>query len=127
MTILNNVNVGTLEQVTKDAETDKSKVKRTQKVEGEWLSDEGGPQFRAEMTFEGGKIIMESDRPKNLGGGGSRPGPLHYCFFGLASCYTATFAAIASMMGIELKMLKRRCARGDIDKEEYEEEKKDLD
>lgn len=35
MIILNNVNVGTLEQVTKDAETDKSKVKRTQKVEGE--------------------------------------------------------------------------------------------
>ncbi len=105
MTILNNVNVSKLEQITREAETDKSKVKRTQKIEGEWLLEEGGPQFRAEVSFEGGKIIMESDQPKNLGGGGSRPGPLHYCFFGLASCYTATFAAMASQMGIRLKKL----------------------
>ena len=108
MKILNNVDVGRLEQVIKEAETDKSKVKRTQKVEGEWLLTEGGPQFRAEINFEGGKIVMESDQPKNLGGGGSRPGPLHYCFFGLVSCYTATFATMASMMGIELKRLTAR-------------------
>ncbi len=105
MTILNNINVGRLEQVIKEAETDKSKVKRTQKISGEWLLEEGGPQFRAEVNFEGGKIVMESDQPKNLGGGGTRPGPLHYCFFGLVSCYTATFATMASMMGIELKKL----------------------
>ena len=108
MTILNNVNVGMLEQVTKEAETDKSKLKRTQKVNGEWLLEEDGPQFRAEVTFEGGKIVMESDQPTNLGGGGSRPGPLHYCFFGLVSCYTATFATTASMMGIELRKLTAR-------------------
>jgi len=48
MTILNNVNVGRLEQVTKEAEIDKSKVKQTQKVDGEWLFEEGGPQFKAE-------------------------------------------------------------------------------
>ncbi len=105
MTILNNVNVSMLEQVTREAETDKSKVKRSQKIEGEWLLEEGGPQFKAEVNFEGGKIVMESDQPKNLGGGGTRPGPLHYCFFGLVSCYTATFATMASMMGIELKKL----------------------
>lgn len=113
MTILNNVNAGRLEQVIREAETDKSKVKRTQKVNGEWLLDEGGPQFRAEVNFEGGKIIMESDQPTNLGGGGTRPGPLHYCFFGLASCYTATFAAMASMMGIELKRLTAKL-EGDL-------------
>jgi len=113
MTILNNVNVGTLEQVIKDAETDKSKVKRTQKVEGEWLLEEGGPQFRAEVNFEGGKIIMESDQPKNLGGGGTRPGPLHYCFFGLVSCYTTTFATMASMMGIRLQKLTAKL-EGDV-------------
>jgi len=113
MTILNNVNVGALEQVIKDAETDKSKVKRTQKVEGEWLLEEGGPQFRAEVNFEGGKIIMESDQPKNLGGGGTRPGPLHYCFFGLVSCYTTTFATMASMMGIRLQKLTAKL-EGDV-------------
>jgi len=105
MAILNNVNVGILEQVITEAEIDKSKVKRSQKIEGEWLLDEGGPQFRAEVSFEGGKIVMESDQPKNLGGGGTRPGPLHYCFFGLVSCYTATFAVMASQMGIRLRKL----------------------
>lgn len=105
MTVLNNVNVGMLEQVVKEAQTDKSKVKRQQKIEGEWLLKEGGPQFRAEISFEGGKMVMESDQPKNLGGGGTRPGPLHYCFFGLVSCYTSTFATMASQMGIRLKKL----------------------
>ena len=113
MKVLNNVNVGILEQVTKEVETDKSKVRRSQKVEGEWLLEEGGPQFRAEMNFEGGKIVMESDQPKNLGGGGTRPGPLHYCFFGLVSCYTATFAAMASQMGIRLRKLTAKL-EGDL-------------
>lgn len=105
MAILNNVNAGALEQVAREAQTDKSKVKRTQKIEGEWLLAEGGPQFRAEVSFEGGKIVMESDQPKNFGGGGTRPGPLHYCFFGLVACYTSTFAAMASMMGLKLRKL----------------------
>ncbi len=113
MATLNNVNVGTLEQIAKEAESDKSKVKRSQKVDGEWLLEEGGPQFRAEVSFEGGKIVMESDQPQNLGGGGTRPGPLHYCFFGLVSCYTATFATMASQMGIELKKLTARL-EGDL-------------
>lgn len=108
MTIQNNVNVSMLEQVIREAETDKSKLKRTQKIQGEWLLEEGQPQFRAEVSFEGGKVVMESDQPRNLGGGGTRPGPLHYCFFGLVSCYTATFAAMASQMGIELKKVSTR-------------------
>jgi uncharacterized OsmC-like protein len=113
MATLNNVNVGMLEQVIKEGETDKSKVKRSQKLDGEWLLEEGGPQFRAEVSFEGGKIVMESDQPKNLGGGGTRPGPLHYCFFGLVSCYAATFATMASMMGIRLRKLSARL-EGDL-------------
>ena len=113
MATLNNVNVGMLEQVTREAQTDKSKVKRVHKVEGRWLLEEGGPQFRAEVSFEGGKMVMESDQPRNLGGGGTRPGPLHYCFFGLVSCYTATFAAMASQMGISLRKLTARL-EGDL-------------
>lgn len=108
MTILNNVNVSVLERVIKEAETDKSKVKRTQRIEGEWRTDEGGPQFMAKVSYEGGKMIIASDQPTNLGGGGTLPGPLHYCFFGLLACYTATFAAMASMMGIRLKKLTAR-------------------
>ena len=113
MASLNNVNVGVLEQIAKEAGTDKSKVKRQQKIEGEWLLTEGGPQFRAEVGFEGGKVVLESDQPKTLGGGGSRPGPLHYCFYGLLACYTATYAAMAAQMGIKLKKLTSR-VEGDL-------------
>lgn len=113
MTILNNVNVSALEKVVTEAKTDKSKVKRTQKIEGGWRLEEGGPQFQAKVTFEGGKMIMASDQPTNLGGGGTLPGPLHYCFFGLLSCYTATFAAMASMMGIRLNKLTAKL-EGDL-------------
>ncbi|MBI2857683.1 MAG: OsmC family protein [Chloroflexi bacterium] len=108
MSTLNNVNVLSLAQIAAEAKTDPSRVRRTQRIEGEWLLGEGGPQFRAEVSFEGGKVVFESDQPRNLGGGGTRPGPLHYCFFGLVACYTATFAAIAAMEGIELKMLTAR-------------------
>lgn len=114
MSILNNVDVGALEQAVKGAEKDRSRVKRTQRIEGEWLQEAGGPQFRAEINFEGGKVVMESDQPRNLGGGGTRPGPLHYCFFGLVSCYTATFAAMASMMGIKLNKLTAKL-EGNLD------------
>lgn len=108
MAIVNNVNVTALQQIRTEAATDRSKVRRTQKIEGEWLLQEGGPQFRAEVSFEGGKITLEADQPRNLGGGGVRPGPLHYCFFGLAACYTASFAAMAGQMGIKLTRLKAR-------------------
>ncbi len=113
MTTLNNVNVSTLEQVAREAKTDKSKVKRVQKIEGEWLLKAGGPQFRAEISFEGGKAVLEADQPKSLGGGGTTLGPLHYCFFGLTACYTATFASVASQMGIKLTKLTARL-EGDL-------------
>ena len=43
-----------------------------------------------------------------MGGGGNLPGPMHYCFFGLASCYIGTFATMATMLGIKLKKLSVR-------------------
>ncbi len=66
MATLNNVNVGILERVAEEAKTDKSKVKRSQKIDGEWLLEEGGPQFRAEVSFEGGKIVPAVEGPYSL-------------------------------------------------------------
>ena len=91
MAVINNVNVEALEHTAADP----TLLRRKQQAAGEWLLEAGGPQFRAEVSYEGGKVVMESDQPSILGGGGTRPGPLHYCFFGLVSCYTATFAAMA--------------------------------
>lgn len=52
--------------------------------------------------------MFQLDNPTLMGGSGQRPGPMHYCFYGLASCYTGTFATMAAMLGIELKALTVR-------------------
>lgn len=104
MALMNNVNVEALGRTAGDP----ALLRRKQQSAGEWLFEAGGAQFRAEVSFEGGKVVMESDQPTILGGGGTRPGPLHYCFFGLVSCYTATFATVAAQMGLSLKKLSAR-------------------
>ena len=105
---VNNVDIGRIEKFTKEMELESTKAKKTQVIEGEWILEEGGAQFRASISYEGGKTVFQSDQPTNLGGGGTLPGPMHYCFFGLASCYTSTFAAMASMLGIKLEKLSCR-------------------
>ncbi len=58
------------------------------------------------MDVEGKQFNVDADMPTKLGGWGSVPGPIHYCLYGLASCYAFTFAALASMEGVVLKRLE---------------------
>lgn len=102
---VNNVNVDKLKETVASMQKDLSKAKKTNKVEGEW-SLSNGAQFKAEVSFENGKVTFEADQPSFLGGGGLAPGPMIYCLYGSASCYVATFATMAAMEGIELKKLK---------------------
>ena len=67
-----------------------------------------GSSFQSTIEFEDGQTIFEMDNPTFMGGGGNLPGPMHYCFYGLASCYTGTFATMAAMLGIKLKILTTR-------------------
>ncbi len=99
----NNVNVEGLKKAVAEIQADKQKAKRIQMISGQWVFQPGGPQFQAEIAYPGGKMTLESDGPPNMGGEGKRPGPLHYCFYGILSCYTSIFVATASMMGIKLK------------------------
>lgn len=107
MTRINNVDLEVVEKTGKEFKEDPHKARKTQVIEGEWLLEEGGPQFRSQISYERGETTFEADQPRNLGGGGQFPGPMHYCycFYGLASCYTATFATMASQLGITLKKL----------------------
>jgi uncharacterized OsmC-like protein len=105
---INNVDIDKVRQFGEQLTADPSKAKKTQVIEGEWLVQEGEAQFRSTINFEGGQTVFEMDSPTFMGGGGKLPGPMHYCFYGLASCYTATFATMASMLGIELKRLTTR-------------------
>lgn len=108
MARINNVDIEKVKGFGELIKSDPSKARKTQVIEGEWLIKEGPAQFRSTINFEGGQTIFEIDSPTFMGGGGKLPGPMHYCFYGLASCYTATFATMASMLGIELKRLTTR-------------------
>ena len=108
MARINNVDVDKVKEFGEQIKGDPSKAKRTQVIEGEWLLRDGGSQFQSTVNFEGGQATFEVDNPTFMGGGGSLPGPMHYCFSGLASCYIGTFATMASMLGIKLAKLAVR-------------------
>ena len=104
-TRLNNVNLETLERTLETYRTDPAQARTTNRVQGTWNLETGQPQVSAHLTFEGGEITFEADQPTAQGGGGLRPGPMLYCLYGMSSCYAATFATVAAMMGIELTAL----------------------
>ena len=101
----NNVSLEDLEKTLAAFRADPGKGRKTNRLEGVWNLEAGQPQFSARVAFEGGEITLEADQPTGQGGGGSRPGPMLYCLYGLASCYVATFATTAAVMGVELKRL----------------------
>lgn len=113
MSKLNNVNLENVENFANQIIENPDLARKTQVIEGEWLLGESNVQFVSKVKFEGGDIEFKVDNPSFMGGSGSFPGPLHYCFFGLAACYTGTFATMASMLGIELKKLSTR-VEGDL-------------
>ncbi|MEW6195584.1 MAG: OsmC family protein [Bacteroidota bacterium] len=105
MAKINNVNLAGVKAFEEQIKKDSSAARKTQGVEGEWVLEEGGAQFISKIKFEGGETEFKVDNPTFMGGSGSLPGPMHYCFYGLASCYTGTFATMAAMLGIKLKKL----------------------
>ncbi|MFQ5814536.1 MAG: OsmC family protein [Anaerolineae bacterium] len=102
----NNVSLENLEKTLTAFRADPGKARKTNRVEGVWNLEAGHPQFTARVAFEGGEMTLEADQSTGQGGGGTRPGPMLYCLYGLASCYVATFATTAAVMGVELKRLE---------------------
>ncbi len=111
---MNNVNMEKLSELREAVKKDPANAKITPKISGRWIFEDGQPQFRSVMDIEGKEFTVDADMPTKLGGWGTRPGPLHYCLYGLASCYAFTFAAMASMEGVVLKRLELE-AEGHID------------
>lgn len=105
---LNNVDLEKVKNFETKIKNDPSAAKKTQIIKGEWIANDDKVQFQADIEFEGGKTQFKVDNPTFMGGGGNFPGPMHYCFFGLASCYTGTFATMAAMLGIKIKSLTTR-------------------
>jgi len=108
MARLNNVEIEKIQKTEEQLKADPSSARKTQVIEGEWVVTDSEVQFQSSIEFEGGMTLFKADNPTFMGGGGNFPGPMHYCFYGLASCYTGTFATMAAMLGIELKKLMTR-------------------
>ena len=101
---LNHVDLEKIEKTVKAMKSDPGNTKRVNRVEGEWTCHESsGPQFKAELQLETGRFTLEADSPSFLGGNGSRPGPLNYCMFGLASCFASTFMTLAAVERVPIK------------------------
>ncbi len=106
---MHNVNTETLNATIKKATQDPAAVKQPVAFDGEWQTTEGQPQFRASIPVPGADpFIFEADFPEPMGGAGSAPNPLAYCFWGGLACYAMTYAQEAATHGIELRSLRAR-------------------
>jgi len=102
--IINHVDLEKIESNIKSIKADPNKAKKTNRIEGDWnCTGSSEPQFKAELQLETGNFTLEADSPSFLGGNATRPGPLHYCIFGLTSCFASTFMTLAAMEGIVIK------------------------
>lgn len=101
----NNVNVVAMQETVEAMKKDSTQAKKVKQVGGQWIFQEGEPQFRAEVEFPKGKEVLQADFPPFLGGGGLKPDPIQYCLYGLAACFAGIFAAVAAMEGVDLKKL----------------------
>jgi uncharacterized OsmC-like protein len=99
----NRVNLDAFNRTVEGAKEDPESARKTVKVEGTWRLEEKGPQFESELKYENGRVILYSDEPTFLGGGGLFVNPLQYCVYGVASCFAATFAKWAAVEGVVLE------------------------
>jgi len=112
---LNNVDLEKVGKTMEEIRADPSKAIRTVQIEGYWMTEERscGPveyQFVATCRSERGSFTLEVDSPGFMGGGGNRPGPMHYCLVGMASCFLSTLVGVASERGIKLKTAEVRAS-----------------
>lgn len=105
---MHNVKVEAIKDTIEKGRTDPGALRQPVNLSGEWQVEEGQPQFRGVITYPKGEVEFDCDFPPPLGGNGTAPNPLAYCFWGGLACYALTFATEAALRGIELKALRGR-------------------
>ena len=103
---MNNVNIQEIERFVSTLEKDPSQAKKSKRLTGSWVFEEGKPQFVSTVEYPKGKVVLNTELPPFAGGWGTSPDPIQYCLYGLAACFAVTFAATAAGEGIELKRLE---------------------
>ena len=105
---MHNINLDALNATIEKARQDPSAVVMATSFEGEWNIG-SGPQFVANIPLPNGdQVQFAADFPPPMGGSGSAPNPLAYCFWGGLACYAMTFAQEAARAGLEIRALRAR-------------------
>ena len=110
---INNIDTAQVIQYKKEIQADPKEAKFTAKIEGDWLFDEDGPQFRSSVKVKDGTYTMEASHP-NFAGPACRPGPMAFGLFWFAACFTSTFVTEASLRNLTLTAVKTR-VEADLD------------
>ena len=112
---MHNVHTDALNRTIAKAEQDPSALIQHVSFDGEWQTAEGQPQFRTAIPVPNGEpFVFEADFPPPMGGTGSAPNPLAYCFWGGLACYAMTYAQEAARQGVQLRGLRAR-AEAEVD------------
>ena len=110
---LNNIDTKQVKDYKAEIKKDPKEAKFTAKIEGDWLFEEGGPQFRSIVKVKDGTYTLETSHP-NFAGPGIRPGPMAFGLFWFAACYSSTYVTEAAMRNIHLTSVKTK-VEADLD------------
>ena len=110
---LNNIDTAQVTAYKKEIQAKPAEAKFTARIEGDWLFEAGGPQFRSTVKVKDGTYTMESSHP-NFAGPGIRPGPMAFGLFWFAACYSSTFVTEAAMRKLRLTAVKTK-VEADLD------------
>ena len=112
---MHNVNVEAVERTAAAATADPTAVVQHVTFDGAWQTTPGAAQFHTEIPLpNGASVTFEADFPPPMGGTGSAPNPLAYCFWGGLACYAMSYAQEAARKGVELRALRAR-VEADVD------------
>ena len=104
---INNIDTAQVVAYKKEIQANPKDAKFTAKIEGDWLFEEGGPQFRSTVKVKDGSYTMEASHP-NFAGPACRPGPMAFGLFWFAACFSSTFVTEASLRNLTLTAVKTR-------------------
>jgi len=110
---LNNIDTKQVNDYKEEIQKSPKEAKFTAKIEGDWLFEDGGPQFRSTVKVKNGAYILEASHP-NFAGPGIRPGPMAFGLFWFASCYSSTFVTEATTRNLRLTSVKTK-VEADLD------------
>jgi uncharacterized OsmC-like protein len=104
---LNNIDLAQVIEYREEMRKDPTEAKFTAKIQGEWIFDGDGPQFRASVPVKDGTYIMEASHP-NFSGPRKFPGPMAFGLFWFAACFTSTFMTDAALQQVQIDQVKTR-------------------